>query len=448
MKLKSLLLLFFALVLVPQIIAQQTPPMDSLTRAQLHTMLRLAHEDIKKNYYDPAFHGVDMEALYRQTDAKLDQVQTLNQGFALIAGYTSALNDSHTFFNPPQRTDVSESGFQYKMIGDKGFITHVKPGTDAATKLHPGDQILTYDSFKLERATFPMMSYYFNVLATTKASALQLQAPDGTKRHEVVEHQITLRRRFTNQGYDSGGIGLFNLVRQGEQWEQIIKPRYLDVGGDVLVWKLPEFDQNDQEIDNIFADRIGKHAALIIDLRDNPGGWTETLKYMVGHLFDHDVTIATLVARKPQKPEIAKARGRTYSGKVFVLVDSESGSCSEAFARVMQLEHRGTVIGDRTAGRAMMSKQYGESVGVDEQAARFSFSVTFADLHMADGKSLESVGVTPDILLLPTANDLAEGKDPVLERAVTEAGGTFSQAAVNKAFPFFWPPPGSDAGVP
>ena len=65
-------------------------------------------------------------------------------------------------------------------------------------------------------------------------------------------------------------------------------------------------------------------------------------------------------------------------------------------------------------------------------------SITEADLIMADGKSLERVGVAPDRVLLPTPLDLQSGQDPVLAQAVTALGGTLDPAAAAKMFPPEW----------
>src|SRR6185295_7938024 len=98
--------------------------------------------------------------------------------------------------------------------------------------------------------------------------------------------------------------------------------------------------------------------------------------------------------RKETKPMLAKTRGdRIFKGKLVVLVDSTSGSSAEIFARTMQLEKRGTVIGDRTAGAVMRAIHSEHQLGADT-VVFYGVSVTDADLIMSDGKSLERAGVT------------------------------------------------------
>jgi C-terminal processing protease CtpA/Prc len=113
--------------------------------------------------------------------------------------------------------------------------------------------------------------------------------------------------------------------------------------------------------------------------------------------------MADIKTRKESKPVIARTRGKNsvFEGKVVVLVDSDSGSASEVFARVMQLEKRGTVIGDRSAGAVMRSIYRSYEMGT-ERIVSWGANITNADAIMSDGKSLEKVGVIPDELVLPT----------------------------------------------
>ena len=67
-------------------------------------------------------------------------------------------------------------------------------------------------------------------------------------------------------------------------------------------------------------------------------------------MFDSEVTIATRDGRRESKPEVAKPDRHPFLGKLAVLVDSNSASAAEIFARVVQLEKRWLVVGDRTAG--------------------------------------------------------------------------------------------------
>jgi C-terminal processing protease CtpA/Prc len=137
---------------------------------------------------------------------------------------------------------------------------------------------------------------------------------------------------------------------------------------------------------------------------------------------------------------IAKSRGAdAFAGKLIVLVDAASGSCAEMLARIVQLEKRGTVIGDRSAGAVMEARMFeAGQEGTPGSIMLYGFAVTSADMLMSDGKSLETVGVTPDELLLPTGQDLALGRDPVLARAAKLAGIELDPGAAGKLFPFEW----------
>ena len=137
--------------------------------------------------------------------------------------------------------------------------------------------------------------------------------------------------------------------------DEFMRHRFVE-SGDVLIWKMPAFEMADADVDAAF-ERVRKHGSLVLDLRGNPGGATLTLERMVGAVFDHDVPISQRVGRSAMKPLAGKTRGsKAFAGKLVVLVDGASASAAELFARVVQLEKRGTVIGDRSSGSVMEAR--------------------------------------------------------------------------------------------
>jgi carboxyl-terminal processing protease len=428
--------LLFAVIPTASLLSRQK--MDNFNRERTRAILHDAYDNVKKHYYDPKFHGLDIDARFHEYDQKISEAESISQSFGVIAGFLDGLNDTHTFFTPPRRPYRVDYGYRMQMYGNDCFVIRVRPGTDAESKLHPGDQVLGYNRFAVNREDFRKMSYYFNSLAPQKATMLEIRAPGGQTQQLTIDAKVReLKKVLDFTGQDGAG-DIWDYIREEENSDHAVRQRWVDAG-DVMIWKMPEFFIEDREVDRIFND-ARKHKTLILDLRGDPGGAVVTLDRMLGNLFDHDVKIADRVGRKEMKPEIAKTRGGdVFSGTLIVLVDSTSASCAELFPRVIQLEHRGTVIGDRTAGAVMEARHYSGSQGMDTKIF-YGFSITEADLTMKDGKSLEHTGVTPDELILPTAQDLASGKDPVLARAFELAGHKVDPGAAGKMFPFEWLP--------
>jgi C-terminal processing protease CtpA/Prc len=100
----------------------------------------------------------------------------------------------------------------------------------------------------------------------------------------------------------------------------------------------------------------------------------------------------------------------------------------------MQLRHRGTILGDTTAGAVMRSVGQEHQIGA-EIVVFYAVSVTDADVVMADGGRLEKVGVVPDVFVLPTGVDLAAGRDPALAMAITLAGHRIDADSAGRLLP-------------
>lgn len=426
------------LLVVSALNLQAQQKMDRISQDRAEGILRDAYDNVKKHYYDPKIHGIDWDARYHEFSERIKNAGSLSQGFGVVAAFLDGLNDSHTYFRPPSRPFRVDYGYRMQIFGDSAFITRIRPGTDAESKVHAGDQVIGYNRYKVSREDFDKLSYYFGALAPQQATQLVLQDLAGQQREVLVQSKMQQLKQVVNLTGSDAGDDIWQLIRQEEDFDHLVRQRYYEMG-DVLIWKMPEFILEEKDVDHMIG-IARKHKALVLDLRGNPGGAVVRLERMVGSVFDHDVKIADRVGRKNLKPQLAKTRGGSiFSGKLIVLVDSGSASAAELFARVIQLEHRGTVVGDRSSGSVMEARYYPCAQGADTKIF-YGFSVTDADLIMADGKSLEHSGVVTDEIVLPTAQDLANGRDPALARAAQLAGLNLEPAQAGKLFPYEWLP--------
>ena len=409
-------------------------PLDKYQRERGLQILHDVADALRKHYYDPSYHGVDMAPKIKSAEQIIQNANSNGQIFGAIAEVLDNLNDSHTFFEPPTRSTRREFGYVLTIVGDDCYVTDVRPRSDASEKLSPGDRVTALQGYAPARANLWKLNYLFNTLTAFTTLRLEIVRPDGAAKTVEVAAKLRQEKRVLDL---TSGDDLWQLIREDDNAEHLMRQRLTEFGDALVIWKMPEFDMTDEEVDRILK-TVKRHQSLVLDLRGNPGGAVKTLQYLVGGVMDHDVTIAARKGRtKDLKPILAKKRGSPFQGKLIVLVDSRSASAAELFARVVQLEHRGVVLGDLTSGSVMESQFYSMSDGANTKIF-YGASITDADLEMTDGKSLEHVGVMPDERILPTAADLAEGRDPVLSKAAKLADVALDPAAAGKLFPYEW----------
>ncbi len=131
--------------------------------------------------------------------------------------------------------------------------------------------------------------------------------------------------------------------------------------------------------------------ALIMDLRDNPGGWV-----------DDSVKVADLFL---DKGEVASLRYRDGSGETYttkdgsnpiplvVLVNENSASASEILSGALQDHERATIVGVQTYGKGVV--QYVLPVGSDGAGMQ----LTVAQYFTPNGNEVHHVGITPDVIV-------------------------------------------------
>ena len=99
---RAVMMLAFV-ALLPQIANAQ---LDRIERERALSMLSVVKNDLKNNYYDPAFRGMDVDARFKTAEERVKAATSLGQAFGIVAQALLDLNDSHTFFVPPRRPET------------------------------------------------------------------------------------------------------------------------------------------------------------------------------------------------------------------------------------------------------------------------------------------------------------------------------------------------------
>ncbi|HET7107477.1 MAG TPA: PDZ domain-containing protein [Candidatus Acidoferrum sp.] len=235
----------------------QEAPIDPQERHIIEIVLGDVVQDVKSNYYDPKYHGVDLDALFKEAKERVKAAKTYNQALATVAWVLRKLDDSHTYLVPPRRTHKRIYGFDYAMIGDECYIVAVQPGSDAEQKgLKVGDRILSFNAIVPTHGNLWEINYLFRLLRPQAADELVLQGLDGAQR------AMMLSPKMTAEHYSAAGKDSSWYDRPPQESPQ----RSHGVGKSVIIWNFPTFMVPEEATDKLVADS-GNYQAMILDLR-------------------------------------------------------------------------------------------------------------------------------------------------------------------------------------
>jgi C-terminal processing protease CtpA/Prc len=328
--------------------AEKTDRFPAVDRERVQVMLQVVTSDVQKYYFDSKLRGVDWNAKVVQAREKIAQAPSYDTALLEIAAVFETLNDSHTSFDPPSDPIPQGYGWQFQMIGSHCYVTQVRPKSDADAKgLKPGDEILSLDGFTPARDSLDRMEYVLNILLPQLRLRVEFRDQSG-KIHKVdIVAKVRQKRAMTDLNEDTGRDAWEGRL-EAEDERRLRRPQIKELNPTLMIVKLSVFNLSEIAEDEIIG-KARKHSTLILDLRGNPGGRVTCLQDLLSGVFDHDVKIADRVTRDSKTPmAVKRKRQNPFTGHVIVLLDSRSASAAELFARVVQLEKRGTVLGDRS----------------------------------------------------------------------------------------------------
>ena len=170
---------------------------------------------------------------------------------------------------------------------------------------------------------------------------------------------------------------------------------------------------------NLFRDALrefvesGKHK-LILDLRGNPGGFLEAAVDMASWFLPAGDVVLSENFGDGIDPIIHRSKGYDIFNddlQMVILVDQGSASASEILAGALSQHGIATLVGQTTFGKGSVQ----ELVNITDDT---SLKVTIARWLTPNGTTISENGLKPDVEVEMTPEDLADGKDPQMEKAV------------------------------
>jgi carboxyl-terminal processing protease len=191
----------------------------------------------------------------------------------------------------------------------------------------------------------------------------------------------------------------------------LVQSKMLD--GDIAYVSLSNFStpnassQLESEIEGLLAK---KPKGLILDLRDNPGGYLQQ-SLQVADIFLDGGVIASEKDRDGNGQTFrATAKGVAQDIPLVVLVNGGSASASEIVAGALQDRGRAKLIGETTFGKGSVQLPHQLSDGSE-------LRVTIAHWFTPNDRQIQGTGLAPDIVVPLTQDDVKAGRDPQLDRA-------------------------------
>lgn len=160
--------------------------------------------------------------------------------------------------------------------------------------------------------------------------------------------------------------------------------------------------------------------AIILDVRNNDGGISSKAEYVASRFLDKERIYGYKQYKngpehdnfsEPQKTEISPSDKWRFLNPVLVLSNRKTGSTGEVIVLMMKVIPHVTVVGDTTAG-------LGSTPILRELQNDWNYSLSTTISLTADKKKYEGVGVAPDIYVSMNEQDIQNGIDPILEKAL------------------------------
>jgi carboxyl-terminal processing protease len=395
------------------------PVLDPNSKAWKRDAFENVWNTVNEKYYDVKMNGVNWLAVRTNYEGQIMDAPTDDRYWELLDRMTGELKDSHTRVQGPkqvaqQRDQESHSlGLGFLEMNGTLVVTSVHGESDPWwAGVRPGMAIKAIDGE-------PALALYQRLMTEVRDSSTPWARTRGAIRKIVAGDPDTVIA-MTFVRMDGTEIAAKMKRRKFRAPSEMTK-RVLPSGFGYVRFSNFIGSMESDILQAITSMKDGP--GMIVDLRNNGGGSLGMSNTLITKFLSEThkgtrlltrtgkpVTIAFIPTMK-MEPELKGDKQSAYSKPLVILTNENSASASEIFAGTLQDLARATVIGQRSCGCLLGYLGYADLPGGGQLAYSELGFVT------PKGRRIEGTGITPDIEITPTREDILFSRDRILEAA-------------------------------
>lgn len=335
-------------------------------------------------------------------------IKTNEDAYVAIDTMVASLNDPYTkFLNPKEFADETGSikgslkGIGIQIGVKDGKLMVIAPIEDTPAEkagLLADDEILAIDGKSTKGIT-------------VDKAADQIRGEEGTQVTLLVKRKDSEPKTYT-------------ITRAEIEIKSISQkiPDNIKMPKDIGYIRLSSFISRNasKEFQQILTNSPDKKA-FIVDLRSNPGGLLSNAIYISDMFLDGGAIVST-VDRDGYKETSRASRGVLTKKPLVVILDKGSASASEIFSGAMKDNKRAVLIGTQSFGKGLVQE-------INKLPNNAGINITIQKYLTPNGTDIHKKGITPDIVVELTEEDIKNRNDVQLKKAIEVAqelsNGTF-----------------------
>lgn len=188
---------------------------------------------------------------------------------------------------------------------------------------------------------------------------------------------------------------------------------YVNYDGNTAIITVTRFDSDTGTMVYDFAKDFANKGInkVILDLRDNGGGYVSAAQDLLSLWIENqDILIQKSTHFGTTKVSAYYGKALLKNMKTIVLVNGSTASASEIVAGALQDYNKATILGEKTYGKGVIQQMF----DLDDGAM---LKITIASWYTPNDRSINKEGITPDIEVIRTYDDINTMKDPQMDKA-------------------------------